>query len=63
MARNTAAIDRSDPLYEAYMLGAEVKREMLEAEGGVLSGKQFLINAANRYDDHVAHGEPEPCHQ
>ena len=41
MARNMAAIDRSDPLYEAYKLGAEVKREMLKAEGGVLSGKQF----------------------
>ena len=41
MARNMAAIDRSDPLYEAYKLGEEVEREMLKAEGGVLSGKQF----------------------
>ena len=41
MARNMAAIDRSDPLYEAYKLGEEVEREMLKAEGGALTGKQF----------------------
>ena len=41
MARNTAAIDISDPLYEAFKCGEEVERKMLKAEGGVLTGKQF----------------------
>ena len=41
VARNVAAIDMSDPLYEAYKLGEEVERKMLKAEGGVLSAEQF----------------------
>ena len=41
MSRNVTAIDLSDPLYEAYLRGEEIEREMLKAEGGVLSGKEF----------------------
>ena len=41
MARNAAAIEKSHPLYEAYKRGEEIEREMLEAEGGALSGEQF----------------------
>ena len=41
MAQHAAAVDISDPLYEAYKRGEEVEREMLKAEGGVLSGRQF----------------------
>ena len=41
MARNTAPLDISDPLYEAYKRGEEIERKMLKAEGGVLTGKQF----------------------
>ena len=41
MARNMAAIDKSDPLYEAFRRGKELEREMLKAEGGTLTGKQF----------------------
>ena len=41
MSRNMAAVELSDPLYEAFQRGAEIKRKMLEAEGGVLTAKQF----------------------
>ena len=41
MARNMAAIEMSDPLYEAYKRGEEIERKMLKAEGGVLTGKLF----------------------
>lgn len=41
MARNAVAIEKSHPLYEASKRGEEIEREMLKAEGGMLSGKQF----------------------
>ena len=41
MARNAVAIEKSHPLYEACKRGEEIEREMLKAEGGMLSGKQF----------------------
>lgn len=44
MSRNRAAVELSDPLYEAFQRGAEIKRKMLEAEGGVLAAKKFSKN-------------------
>lgn len=41
MARSEAAIEMPDPLSEARRLGAERKRELLQAEGGVLSAQEF----------------------
>ena len=41
MARNAVAIEKSHPLYEACKRGEEIEREMLKAEGGMLSGEQF----------------------
>ena len=39
MGRSMAAVDKSDPLYEAFRRGKELEREMLKAEGGTLTGK------------------------
>ena len=41
MARNMTAIDKSDPLHEAFKRGKELESEMLKEEGGELTGKQF----------------------
>lgn len=41
MARVGTAIERSDPLFEAIQRGLEMKRKILEAEGGALSARQF----------------------
>lgn len=41
MARIGAVTEMSNPLQEAFRRGAEVRRKMLKAEGGVLSTQQF----------------------
>ena len=41
MARSGTAIERSDPFFEAFQRGLEMKRKILEAEGGALSAQQF----------------------
>lgn len=41
MGRNAPAIESHDPLHEAIRLGEERSSKLLEAEGGVLSAKQF----------------------
>lgn len=39
--RSAIAVDKSDPFYETYLRGLEMKGRILTAEGGALSGKQF----------------------
>lgn len=39
--RSAIAVNKSDPFYETYLRGLEMKGRILTAEGGALSGKQF----------------------
>ena len=41
MAGSGAVIELSDPLFEPFQRGAEIKREILKAEGGALSAQEF----------------------